>query len=524
MVCKVLAQWHRKKEIYLFYYLFIVIIVITIFCKQFSKIKSGGNPLFLFYEYLTKSQGKIKQDMIKHKCLVNRGQIFGMVRKLIVCYWILTVLTLMGCIFQKKPLKRNNDFVKDSEVKSKSEFKGLDYEKADIKFVIEGVKLELSYPIYIEKNRYLIPLTEVAEKFQGNINKEDGDIQVNLWGQIIKIYNNKKIYISNEDRSGKLKNSIIEKDDVYYITFNDFSNAFQLVSRWNPNDRTIKAYRNRNENKYEKYQKKCDVYGFIRLEDITADMDSESSCYYESLRIISENLGGRGIPFSIAWIPKYVDPANNIEEDPSQKNNMNISELIYTLDYMENNGGIIGLHGYTHQRGMDLSTLGSEFGRANPDIGDFTERVKKSIEISNEMGYDAAFFEAPHYDITKSQNDVLEDYFKIIYHPYKDEKGNNINTSQVYRSPGGKSMYIATPLDYVRIDDNGSEITSRIRHLPQGVMASLFFHPRLEMKYIELFDSQDGYPDYSENKDSILNKVIEAMQERGYYMKDIRSL
>ncbi|MBL4933340.1 DUF2334 domain-containing protein [Clostridium paridis] len=444
-------------------------------------------------------------------------------KKTVLSMTVLTTLLFVGCNTKQQSSSIANDDSKSMEKVIKN-FKGLDLEKEKIDLNIEGKKMDLSLPIYTEKNRYYIPLTELVDRLQGEITEEDGLIKVNILNEEIKINKSSNSYVDKDNEEKKFKKPLIEKEGVIYITFNDFSKAFNMVSRWNDKDKSIKAYKSRKKTDFPKYQKKIDTYGFIRLEDVSIDKDSEGSLYYETLRVIGDDLGGRGVPFSVAWIPKFEDPSKNIEVDPSKDYDMNTSELVYTLDYLENKGGVIGLHGYTHQRGKDASGIGAEFGPENPDIGDMIERVKKAKELAKEMDIEPGFFEAPHYKITKKQNDALEDYFKVIYNPYRNENGAELNTSNIYRRPNGKSLYIGTPLDYVHGEDNGDIIKNKIMHLPKGVMASLFFHPRLEMKYIKFNEDTDGYPNYEQDKNSVLNKIIDSLQDKGYDMKDIRSL
>ena len=444
-------------------------------------------------------------------------------KKVVLCITVLTTLLLVSCNNTKQQSNSIDDDPKSVEKIIKN-FKGLDLEKDKIDLNIEGKKMDLSLPIYTERNRYYIPLTELVEKLQGKITEEDNLIKVNVLNDEIKINKSSNSYLDKDNQEKKFKKPLIEKDGVVYITFNDFSKAFNMISRWNDKDKSIKAYKCRRKPDYPKYQKKIDTYGFIRLEDVSVDKDDDSSSYYETLRVIGDDLGERGVPFSVAWIPKLVDPSKNIEIDPAKDYDMNTSELVYTLDYLENKGGIIGLHGYTHQRGKEASGIGAEFGPENPDVGDMIDRVKKAKEIAKEIDIEPGFFEAPHYKITKKQNEALEDYFKVIYNPYKNEKGAEINTSNIYKSPSGKSFYIGTPLDYVHGEDNGDIIKNKIMHLPKGVMASLFFHPRLEMKYVKFTEDTDGYPGYEQDKNSVLNKIIDSLQDKGYDMKDIRSL
>lgn len=442
---------------------------------------------------------------------------FKKVTLLLLC---LLVLSIGGCKVDESKTVANVVDPMETAIKS---FSGLDMQSEEVLLNIEGNDIKLSLPIYVEKNRYYIPLTEIAQKLSGNIKDEEDNITVNILGEEVKVYKKTKKF-EKDGQEKNMKKNLIEKDGVYYVTFNDFTRMFNMVTRWNQKDKSIKAYKNRKKNMHQKYQKKIDTEGFIRLEDVSIEAFSNDSGYYQTLRVIGENLNDRGIPFSIAWIPKYVNPNSKMEYDPSKTNNININELIYTLDDLDYKGGIIGLHGYTHQRNNDESGLGTEFGPHNPDLKDMNERVEKAITLAKEMDIDISFFEAPHYDITKAQNEALENKFKIIYNPYRNNHGKEANTTKLFKSPGGKSTFIGTPLEYVREADNGEGICQRIKNLPPEVIGSLFYHPRLESRYIKFYEEEDGYPNYEQDENSILNKIVNSLQERGYDMKDLRKL
>lgn len=68
-----------------------------------------------------------------------------------------------------------------------------------------------------------------------------------------------------------------------------------------------------------------------------------------------------GIPFHIPWIPRFVDHKNGIDNDISKDYSMPNANFLFTMEYLLNRNGIIGLHGYTHQYGDEVSAVGTEF-------------------------------------------------------------------------------------------------------------------------------------------------------------------
>ena len=83
-----------------------------------------------------------------------------------------------------------------------------------------------------------------------------------------------------------------------------------------------------------------------------------------------------------------------------------IADFVYTLDYMLDRDGLIGLHGYTHQYGKTVSIEGLEFhapygnGVNIPATEEYAqERINLAKEAAQNLDIPYAFFEAPHYGI-----------------------------------------------------------------------------------------------------------------------------
>ncbi len=87
-------------------------------------------------------------------------------------------------------------------------------------------------------------------------------------------------------------------------------------------------------------------HALVRLEDVNAKTPTKS------LLALTDHLAEKNIPFSIAVIPRYLDPlgvSNNGEAEDIMFSEA--TSLINTLKYMTENGGSIVMHGYTHQYG-----------------------------------------------------------------------------------------------------------------------------------------------------------------------------
>jgi uncharacterized protein YdaL len=82
----------------------------------------------------------------------------------------------------------------------------------------------------------------------------------------------------------------------------------------------------------------------VRIEDVSADSDPAQ------LRAIADYLQGQGVPFGIALIARYLDPqgvyTGGVAENVPLRAN---SAVVNALKYMQARGGVIVMHGYTHQ-------------------------------------------------------------------------------------------------------------------------------------------------------------------------------
>ena len=142
--------------------------------------------------------------------------------------------------------------------------------------------------------------------------------------------------------------------------------------------------------------------------------------------MIGDYLYSCGVPFHIAWVPRYIDKAKNIDNDPSKIYNIYNADFIFTMDYLMSKKGFIGIHGYTHQFKNEVSIDGIEFSeKYYTDEKSINERLKLAIKCANDLDMPYIFFETPHYEATNYQHKVMEKYFNYIYDPsskYQENK------------------------------------------------------------------------------------------------------
>ncbi|GAA0077136.1 polysaccharide deacetylase family protein [Clostridium sp. CTA-5] len=461
----------------------------------------------------------------------------------------------------KAEASTNNDTSNDinTELESDySKFTGFDMSKDDVNLKIDGKLLDFTLPIYLNKNRYYFPLNEIIYDTNGKGEKSNNSlyITINNVNYSINLSDNT---VKCPNRKFSLKEKLLTKDNIYYIGFSDLSNMLDLYTRWDKDKKiiicktnsdnvahktSINTEKNINitnnkelfininssqdnsintnnlnyvQNNTQNNSKNVQI-GLIRLEDICLTSMSYDKNYFENLRVIGMYLNQKNIPYHIAWIPRYVNPKLNIDNDPLTKNNFELGEMVYTLDYLKTHNGTIGLHGYTHQFGNHESAIGFEFGKYEPSEAIFREKIRKAIETAKYLNIPIDFFEVPHYEITSKQNKIAEEYFKILYYPFKDYGLDKIDLTKPQLSSYNKSSYyISTPLDYLPEGKEDAAL-ERIKNADIKNMGSVFYHPRLEDKFISLIEDSNGLPTFKYEDSSTLKKLISILEEKGFKM------
>lgn len=459
-----------------------------------------------------------------------------------------------------------DDLFKDNDLTfiDYSNFKDLDMNKDDIKLKINKQNFNFSLPIYLNKNRYYFPLNEFIHNLKGKLTKNKNLLYINVDNNFYSI-NLSDNNVKCPNKEFILKKSLLSSNNIYYICFSDLSHMLNLYTRWDKDNKIINCKMNFDKdlknttnnisfntynknllkhtnsmkistdnliNTYNKIllQNKINIdnehkqIGLIRFEDVCLTSQNYDKNYFENLRIIGTYMNEENIPYHIAWIPRYKNPNFKIDNDPLTKNNFEIAEMIYSLDYLKNNNGSIGLHGYTHQIGDNESAAGFEFGKYEPSVTVFKEKLEKAIETAKYLDVPIDFFEVPHYEITPNQNKIAEKYFKILYHPFNDYGANKADLTKPQLSPyNNTSLYISTPLDYIA-EGMEEQSLDRIKNANPSNMGSVFFHPSLENNFIKLNEDSDGSPSYTYDDNSTLKRLVNILKGKKYKMIKVTEL
>ncbi|WP_254057714.1 DUF2334 domain-containing protein [Clostridioides difficile] len=160
---------------------------------------------------------------------------------------------------------------------------------------------------------------------------------------------------------------------------------------------------------------------FVRIEDVHAFREPKN------LVEIADYLSNKNIPFTIALIPAYVNPKNHkvitLSESP---------EIVKAIKYMQDKGGTVILHGYTHQyKKEEVSGEGYEFwdGKKDEPLKEnmkifVKDRVLNGLRVCIENGIYPLAFEAPHYAMESEGYKELKKYFSTYMgqHQNNDKK------------------------------------------------------------------------------------------------------
>lgn len=316
------------------------------------------------------------------------------------------------------------------------------------------------------------------------------------------------------------------------ISLIDICSNFKLYPEWDFENKTITLIKSNakeilSQTQSPSVDKELSAYkpALIRLEDFAPNPET-TSVELEKTRIIANFLSSKNIPFHIAWIPRYINPGKNIDNDPSKQYSFFNSAFLFTLDYLLLKGGIIGLHGYTHQYDNSISGEGIEFHTTYlndtvPNTEKYTRsRIESAIASAKSLNIDYTFFEAPHYAATPKQFKIFENYFDILYEPYTPDGFNELNT-ELYKAKNNEKtvFYVPTPLDYLKGISDLNNMLSKIRNLDQDFPASFFFHPYLEYPYIDLLESAE----YEYSDQSPLHKIVKTLHDNNYKFVSVKT-
>lgn len=273
----------------------------------------------------------------------------------------------------------------------------------------------------------------------------------------------------------------------------------------------------------------------IRLEDISPGGWYETEEQQAKLLVIANELHTQSIPFHLAVIPRYIDPARGIDRSLTDLDDPVSVRFLRLLHKMVRLGASLGVHGYTHQYANATTGDGFEFTYDGclhdcpPDDAPLAASSRRELtrsyayrrlslarKMMEQAGLTAVWFETPHYTASPVQRRILESCCGLMYETSPDAP--NLNNAALFSPPehslSNGTYYVPTPLYYVagdNIEGDVRRIRQTVQELPLTELASFFYHPYLEFPYIE--PQADGTAQYGPS--SPLKRIISAIKSTG---------
>lgn len=278
----------------------------------------------------------------------------------------------------------------------------------------------------------------------------------------------------------------------------------------------------------------------LRLEDVGPGGQYSSFEQLGKLRAVIDFLRERGVPIHVAVIPRWINVDSDGERYDKSLGDLSdpyIAAFDKVLRDAERGGASIGMHGYTHQigsvkrqDGFQESAIGNEFhvnGLEETDRVAFAEaRMEEGLSVLHGAGLTPRFWEAPHYHTTAEQDAVFRRYFGLLYqadvHANRNASEAQYVTDRTAIQDLG-AVYVPTPFSYIPYNKDENIILDKLGKSKN--IASFFYHPFLEFKYLlPVTDSEgkpllkDGLPmyRYPVKDKTLLQKLTTKLREKGY--------
>ncbi|WP_055669264.1 DUF2334 domain-containing protein [Desnuesiella massiliensis] len=397
----------------------------------------------------------------------------------------------------------------------------MQYEKPSVSFYYRGQAINFEVPVLMQYNRYYLPIEETISKLGASLEYKEEGIIINF-KEVKTVIDTPNNLMKQGQKIKKLRVSPVCQNGIWYMSLIDFTEALNLKTKWDHTKKSVILYEDDAVNTTVVKKGRRLKPALIRLEDVAAGILYTKEENLEKFRIVADYLNSQGMYYHIAWIPRYVNPEKKIDNDLTKENNIENTDFLFTLDYIINRNGIIGIHGYTHQFGDEESIIGTEFSeKYNTTETETRSRVEAAIECAEKLNIPYKFFESPHYNSTKFHQSIIEQYFDYVYEPCVGVWNKKPLLSQRNKS----TFYIPTPLSYVK----GKDVEDMIKRIDEASakqeFISFFYHPSKELDYINLWTDENNKPRFNYSEDSILHKIVKDLKSKDYTLirvSDIR--
>jgi hypothetical protein len=270
----------------------------------------------------------------------------------------------------------------------------------------------------------------------------------------------------------------------------------------------------------------------LRFEDVCPGEQYRSQENLDKLMVIADYLHREGIPFEVSLIPRMVVPGSHYDVTIADDTEYT-RKFVSTIKKLEERGGIIGIHGYTHQSGSSNSVSGYEFYSKvkNPNVPDTydyaKDRIDKAIDLFEKAGIQPAYWETPHYSAPPQQHIAFQEQIGLIYennYYYPESWQSNQVVNQNPQFFCGVDV-VPAPLGHLNSQERLASMLAILDDPEKaGTLASLYVHPTYEFQYIQKVNLKNGEVQYIYDENSLLHQLVKALKDRGYTFVSIYSL
>ncbi|CAI3551988.1 DUF2334 domain-containing protein [Clostridium neonatale] len=382
---------------------------------------------------------------------------------------------------------------------------------------VRGVSLDIlseknitNIPMILKAQRYYIPLPYICKKLDYSITPYKNSFK------LIKNNSNDVIILSRNSfttnsKEKKLRGNLLKYNNENYISISDIEEIFNLEAIFNFENQNIQLL-NSTIKKIQPnpiYNKFNRPIAMIRFEDFTCGDSNFSDKNQAKVKFMADYLYENNIKFHVGWIPRFKAPSDNIDNDLLSKNNMVNVGFVNLLDYLINKNAEIGLHGYTHQHGNSRSSVGEELSKdINNNVSDTKKVVENGIDTASALNIPITFFESPHYSATELQENVINNYFQLLYEPYND------SINHLYKTKTN-NLYVPTPLGYIDKPKDTKKLINALNNTNPEIFHSFFYHPSIEIRYID-FDTNNNSINIRYDENSPLKQIVQSLKENNY--------
>ena len=373
--------------------------------------------------------------------------------------------------------------------------------------ILDGTSIT-DVPMILKSQRYYIPLDFISKKL--NYTVDNSSRSLSLSNNSNKIFLTEDSYEKNS-KKGHLRGHLINYNNTSYISISDIEKLFDLFAVFDFQNKKINLIQNDVNAPEESSIQHNDKIALIRFEDFGCGYSNIIDRNQTKIKIMSNLLYSNGMKFHVSWMPRFIVPSTNFDNDLLTNDNITNVGFVDILDYMLNKGGEIGLHGYSHQSGNAASGTGEEMSKdVNNTEAETRAVIEKGIDTASALNIPISYYESPHYRETMEQKKIISEYFQFIYEPYDYSRRNNI-----YK-PDDHHLFVPTPLG--RISDpavDTQRMIDKFNESNPNILKSFYYHPSIEIEYID-FDTNGNKLNIRYNPDSPLQRIVRTLKNARY--------